>query len=76
MTDTTIKDTSDLLGFLASQAEARKDWFGFHQQRMTAISLAHDIAKYHADSLTPAQCAQFAIDLNEQLYQKIFKGTR
>ena len=71
--DTTIKNTNDLLGFLAQQAEGRKDWFGFTQQRLTAVSLAHEIAKNHADKMTPIEVVQYAIELNEVIYHNIIK---
>ncbi len=71
----TIQNTNDLLGFLANKAiEGQKDWFGFHEQRLTAISLAHDIAKNHADKMTPSQVVAYVKELNNQLYQKVIKG--
>jgi leucyl aminopeptidase len=76
MQNTTIQNTSDLLTFLVTQAESRKDWFGFTQQRITAVSLAHDIARNHADKMTPEQVVQYAINLNEAIYHKIIKNTR
>jgi ribosomal protein L18 len=71
-----IKDNSDLLSFLVTQAESRKDWFGFTQQRLTAVALAHDIARNHADKMTPTQAVDYAIGLNEAIYHKIIKATR
>tara|TARA_B110000503_G_C7101205_1_gene393852 strand:- start:1221 stop:1448 length:228 start_codon:yes stop_codon:yes gene_type:complete len=73
---TTIKDNNDLLNFLVSQASARKDWFGFFEQRMTAVTLAHEIARVHADKLTPAEVVQYALDLNQAIYNKIIKAER
>jgi hypothetical protein len=73
---TTVKDNSDLLSFLVTQADSRKDWFGFTQQRLTAVALAHDIARHHADKMTPSQAVQYALDLNEAIYHKIIKTTR
>ena len=72
----TVKDNSDLLNFLVTQAESRKDWFGFTQQRLTAVALAHDIARHHADKMTPEQVAEYALVLNEVIYHKIIKTTR
>jgi hypothetical protein len=72
----TVKDNSDLLNFLVTQAESRKDWFGFVQQRITAVALAHDIARHHADKMTPEQVASYALELNEVIYHKIIKTTR
>lgn len=71
-----IKDNSDLLNFLVTQADSRKDWFGFTQQRITAVALAHDIARAHADKLSPQQAVQYAIALNEEIFHKIIKVTR
>lgn len=71
---TTIQNTGDLLSFLANQAEVRKDWFGFTQQRMTAVSLAHEIAKHHADKMSPTQVVAYAIELNAKIYSMIIKG--
>ena len=70
---TTIQNTNDLLSFLVAQAESRRDWFGFTQQRMTAITLAHEIAACHADKMTPDQVVEYAIAINAQIFQKIIK---
>jgi hypothetical protein len=70
---TTIKDSTDLLGFLVTQADSRKDWFGFAQQKLTAISLAHEIAANHADKFTPDEIVEYVHTLNNALYQKIIK---
>lgn len=71
---TTIKDSNDLLNFLVAQADSTKNWFGFTQQRITAIALAHDIARYHADKMTPQQVVEYASTLNQVLYDRIIKG--
>jgi len=70
---TTIQNTNDLLSFLVTQAESRRDWFGFTQQRMTAITLAHEIAARHADKMTPDQVVEYAIAINAQIFQKVIK---
>jgi hypothetical protein len=69
----TIKDTNDMLNFLVAQSDSRKDWFGFTQQRITAITLAHEIAARHADKFTPDQIVDYVYTLNNALYQKIIK---
>jgi hypothetical protein len=69
----TIKDTNDMLNFLVAQSDSRKDWFGFTQQRITAITLAHEIAARHADKFTPDQIVDYVYSLNNALYQKIIK---
>jgi len=48
-----VKDNNDLLNFLVAQSDSSKNWFGFQQQKMTAIVLAHEIAARHADKMTP-----------------------
>jgi hypothetical protein len=71
---TTIQNTGDLLNFLAKQSETRKDWFGFTQQRMTAVTLAHEIAKHHAHHMTPGEVVVYALALNQEIFNKIIKG--
>ena len=71
---TTIKDTNDLLGLLVSQASERKDWFGFSQQRMTAVTLAHQIAQHHADKMTPEEVVDYALQVNHLIFHKIIKA--
>lgn len=71
---TTIQNTGDLLNFLAKQSETRKDWFGFMQQRMTAVTLAHEIAKHHAHHMTPSEIVSYALALNQEIFNKIIKG--
>jgi two-component sensor histidine kinase len=73
---TTIKDSNDLLSFLVSQASSSKDWFGFVQQRITSIALAHEIAANHADKMSPSEAVEYAIELNQQVYDKIIKNRK
>lgn len=68
-----VKDSNDLLNYLVSQIAERKDWFGFQQQKLTAINLAHEIASKHADKMTPQEVVNYVSELNNQLYQKIIK---
>lgn len=68
-----VKDSNDLLNFLVAQSDSSKNWFGFQQQRITAIALAHDIARTHADKMTPDEVVNYAINLNESIYHKIIK---
>ena len=72
---TKINSNNDLLAYLVSQANSgQKNWFGFAQQRLTGINLAHEIAKHHADKLTPEECVDYAIKLNNAVYHKIIKA--
>lgn len=70
---TTIQNTNDLLAFLERQAEQRQDWFGWRQQKLTAISLIHDIAARHANTMTPQEIVDYAIALNQAIYDKIIR---
>jgi hypothetical protein len=70
-----IKSNDDLLSYLVSQANSgQKNWFGFAQQRLTGINLAHEIAAKHADKMTPEECVDYAIALNNACYHKIIKA--
>ena len=71
-----VKDSNDLLNFLVAQSDSTKNWFGFTQQRITAIALAHDIARNHADKIGPEQAVDYAVALNQAIYDKIIKTTR
>jgi hypothetical protein len=71
-----VKDSNDLLNFLVAQSDSSKNWFGFTQQRITAIALAHDIARNHADKIGPEQAVDYAVALNQAIYDKIIKTTR
>ena len=67
-----IKDSNDLLGFLEAQAATGdKQGFGFLQQKIIAITLAHQIAANHADKMTPDQIVEYVVELNNQIFQKI-----
>ena len=68
-----VKDKSDLLNYLIDQSEMRKDWFGYMQQRITAIPLAHKIAENHADKMSPEEIVDFAIRLNNTIHNRIIK---
>jgi hypothetical protein len=75
MTDKRIENSTDLLSYLLSQASSgTKNWFGFAQQRITGIYLAHEIAKYHADKLSPDEISDYVIKLNNSIYQKLIKS--
>jgi hypothetical protein len=71
-----VKDSNDLLNFLVAQSDSSKNWFGFTQQRITAIALAHDIARNHADKIGPEEAVEYAVALNQAVYDKIIKTTR
>ena len=68
---TTIQNTTDLLNYLERQAESRKDWFGFLQQRMSGIVLAHEIAKIHADKMTPDEVVDYVVQRNNTIHRKL-----
>lgn len=70
---TTIQNTNDLLGFLVQQAEGHKDWFGFSQQKIMGVTLAHQIAVNHADKMTPEEIVDYVVNLNNQIYFKIIR---
>jgi len=72
---TQINSNNDLLNYLVTQSNSgQKNWFGFAQQRLTGITLAHEIAKNHADKLTPEEAVDYAVKLNNAIYQKIIKA--
>ena len=73
MTD--IKTADDLLTFLVTQSQSGgKAWFGFPQQRIVGIYMCYELAKLHADTMTPNEVVDYAIELNNRIYLKIIKG--
>lgn len=70
-----IQSSNDLLNFLISQANSgQKNWFGFQQQKIAGINIAYEIAKNHADKLSPEQVADYAFRLNNAIYSKLVKS--
>lgn len=70
-----IQSNNDLLNFIISQSNSGvKNWFGFQQQRIAGINVAYEIAKIHADKLTPDEITDYVIKLNNSIYQKLIKG--
>ena len=72
----TIQNNSDdLFTYLVSQhSSGAKNWFGFPQQRIAGIYLAYELAKRHAPVMTPEECADYALRLNNAVYNKLVKG--
>lgn len=72
---TIIQNNKDLLNYLITQANSgAKNWFGFQQQRIAGIDLAYDIARNHADKMTPKEIAAYVTELNNEVYSKLVKG--
>ena len=72
-----IQSTNDLLSYLVNQAgSGMKNWFGFAQQRITGITLAHEIAARHADKMTPKQIAEFVVERNNEIYRNLISDKK
>ena len=72
---TTINNNNDLLSFLITQSNSGvKNWFGFQQQRIAGINTAYEIAKRHADKLSPEEVVDYVVKLNNAIYQKMIKN--
>lgn len=72
---TQIQNSQDLLSYIVTMANSgQKNWFGFPQQRIVGIHLAYEIAKVHADKMTPEEIAEFVVRLNNAVFQKLVKG--
>lgn len=73
---TTIQNTNDLLSYLVTLAQTgQKNWFGFPQQRIAGIHLAYEIAKIHADKMSPEEVVDYVVRLNNAIFSKLLKGT-
>lgn len=72
---TEIHNSDDLLAFIVTQSQnGGKAWFGFPQQRIVGIYMCYELAKLHADKMTPNQVVDYAIELNNKIFSKIIKG--
>ncbi len=72
---TQINNSSDLLKYIVAEANSGvKNWFGFQQQRIVGIYVAYEIAKNHADKMTPEEVAEYAYKLNNAVFSKLVKG--
>lgn len=68
------QDSEGLINYILSQANSGdKNWFGFTQQKILGINLAYEIAKTHADKLTPEEVADYAYRLNNAVYNRMIK---
>ena len=69
-----IENNTDLLSYLISQSTSGvKNWFGFSQQKITGIHTVYEIAKNHADTMTPEEVVEYVIRLNNSIYHKMIK---
>lgn len=70
----TKQTNKELIKYLLAQSVETKRWFGFVQQKITGVNLAHEIAAAHADKMTPEQVTDYVIRLNNLIYQKIIRS--
>jgi hypothetical protein len=69
--------SQDLLNFIITQANSdNKDWFGFKQQRIAGINMAYEIAKNHADKLSPNEVVDYVASLNDAIFHKLIKPVK
>lgn len=74
---TTQNNSEALLTYLVNQVNTgSKNWFGFQQQRLASIHIAYEIAKHHADKMSPEAVADYADRLSNAIYSKIIKGEK
>jgi hypothetical protein len=67
--------SKDLLAYLITQSSSgAKNWFGFQQQKIMGINLCYEIAKNHANEMSPDEVTNYVVALNDSIYKKIIKG--
>jgi hypothetical protein len=72
---TTHNNSEALINYLITQVNSgSKNWFGFQQQRVAGIYIAYEIAKFHADKMSPEEVADYASRLNNAIFSKLIKG--
>lgn len=71
---TNIKNADDLLEYIIARAQSgEKAWFGFPQQKIVGIFMAYEIARLHADKLSPEQAVNYVVNLNNLVFDKLVK---
>ncbi len=72
-----VKSQNDLLSYLFDRmASGDKNWFGFPEQRLTGVALAHEIAARHADKFTPEQIVEYVVKLNNAIYLNMMRNRK
>lgn len=72
---TTINNSNELLSYVVGLAgTGQKNWFGYPQQRIAGIYLSYEIAKIHADNMTPEEVVEYVQRLNTAIFHKILRG--
>lgn len=71
---TEIRNGEDLLTFVISQSKSgQKAWFGFTQQKIIGIYMCYEIARLHADRMSPEEVAEYVFQLNNAVFEKLIK---
>lgn len=70
----TIQTTNDLLEFIVTQANSgNRAWFGFPQQKIVGIYIAYELAKLHANTMTPEEIVDYVVKLNNVVFERLVK---
>ncbi|CAB4121442.1 hypothetical protein UFOVP11_25 [uncultured Caudovirales phage] len=72
MSNTIIENTEHLLAYIISQADSgTKAWFNYPQQRIVGIYMCYELAKAHANTMTPEEVIEYVVKMNNLIYHKI-----
>lgn len=75
MSNTIIENTEHLLAYIISQADSgTKAWFNYPQQRIVGIYMCYELARNHANTMTPEEIIEYVQHLNNLVYSKIVAG--
>lgn len=50
---------------------SNKNWYSFAVQRVIGIYACYEIAKLHADKMTPKEVAAYVVDLNNEIFKNL-----
>lgn len=69
---TTIQNSSDLLKYLVEQSvSTNKNWYSFSVQRIIGIYACYEIARLHADKMTPDEITSYVVELNNSIFKQL-----
>lgn len=67
--------SQDLLSYLLTRSNSGvKNWFGFQQQKIIGINLCYEIARHHANNMSPEEVTDYVVSLNDSIYKKLIIG--
>jgi hypothetical protein len=67
-----VNNSQELLHYLVDRMlSGDKNWFDYPEQKITGISLVHNIATNLADKMSPEEVVDYVVRLNNAIFQRM-----